>query len=148
MTTSPATTSPGFEKLEIFLGNNATPFEADQTLLEGYIETFSSRYDRPASVFCSRELESGLISFVETEMACGAGFPSDEAIRLRGREILSCDKTAADDPDLLARFKAWMIRLRHQQPVTMPCDINIDLNDAEIDSMLADANFDMILTDL
>ncbi|KAF5624299.1 homeobox 4 [Fusarium sp. NRRL 25303] len=148
MTASPGTTSPGFEKLEIFLGNNATPFEADQTLLEGYIETFSSRYDRPASVFCSRELESGLISFVETEMACGAGFPSDEAIRLRGREILSCNKTAADDPDLLARFKAWMMRLRHQQPVNMPCDINIDLNDAEIDSMLADANFDMILTEL
>ncbi|CVK87866.1 uncharacterized protein FMAN_05310 [Fusarium mangiferae] len=148
MTTSPGTTSPGFEKLEIFLGNNATPFEADQTLLEGYIETFSSRYDRPASVFCSRELESGLISFVETEMACGAGFPSDEAIRLRGREILSCDKTAADDPDLLARFKAWMMRLRHQQPVNMPCDINIDLNDAEMDSLLADANFDMILTEL
>ncbi|KAF5237574.1 hypothetical protein FANTH_10765 [Fusarium anthophilum] len=145
---SPASssTSHSSAKVEIFVGNDEAPFETNQALLDGYIESFSSRYDRPATIFCSRELESGLVSFVEGEIARGAGFPSDEAMRLRGREILGCDKTAADDPDLLARFKAWMMKLRHQQSMTMPCDININLNDAEIDSMLADANFDMMLT--
>ncbi|KAF4415911.1 Homeobox 4 [Fusarium acutatum] len=143
---SPATTSHNSDKVEIFVGNEEAPFETNQALLDGYIETFSSRYDRPATVFCSRELESGLISFVEAEIERGAGFPSDEAMRLRGREILGCDKTAADDPDLLARFKAWMMKRCHQQPLSMPCDIDINLNNAEIDSMLADANFDMMLT--
>ncbi|RBA09049.1 hypothetical protein FPRO05_07329 [Fusarium proliferatum] len=143
---TPAMTSHGSDKVEIFVGNEESPFETNQALLDGYIQTFSSRYDRPATVFCSRELESGLVSFVEAEIARGAGFPSDEALRLRGREILSCDKTAADDPDLLGRFKAWMMKLRHKQTVAMPCDININLNNPDIDSLLADANFDMIFT--
>ncbi|KAF5632014.1 homeobox 4 [Fusarium sp. NRRL 52700] len=140
-----ATTPHNSEKVEIFVGNEKAPFETNQALLDGYIETFSSRYDRPATVFCSRELENGLVSFVEAEIARGAGFPSDEALRLRGREILGCDRTAADDPELLAKFKAWMMERRHQEPVAIPCDINIDFDDAEIDSILADANLEMML---
>ncbi|KLP10160.1 unnamed protein product [Fusarium fujikuroi] len=143
---TPALTSHGSDKVEIFVGNEESPFETNQALLDGYIQTFASRYDRPATVFCSRELESGLASFVETEIARGAGFPSDEALKLRGREILSRDKTAADDPDLLGKFKAWMMKLRHKQMVAIPCDININLNNPDIDSLLADANFDVIFT--
>jgi hypothetical protein len=151
--TTGRSTSPGFDKVEIFIGDNATPFETNQALLDGYIETFSSRYDRPASVFCSRELESGLAGYVEAEIARGAGFPSDEALRLRGREILGSEKTAADDPSLLGKFKVWVTPLlnqwQEQQPVAMPsalpCDINITLTNAEIESVLADASFDMTL---
>ncbi|EWZ02784.1 hypothetical protein FOYG_02008 [Fusarium oxysporum NRRL 32931] len=153
MTTNLTTTSPGLEKVEIFIGNNATPFETNQALLDGYIETFSSRYDRPATVFCSRELESGLVSFVEAEITRGAGFPSDEALKLRSREILGSDKTAADDPSLLDKFKAWVKPLcnqwQDQQSVnissTWPYDVDINLTSAEIDSILADASFDMTL---
>lgn len=105
MTTNLTTTSPGLEKVKIFISNNATPFETNQALLDGYIETFSSRYSRPATVFYSRELKSGLISFIEAEITRGAGFPSDEALKLRSREILGSDKTAADDPGLLDKFK-------------------------------------------
>ncbi|KAI7758752.1 hypothetical protein LZL87_012258 [Fusarium oxysporum] len=153
MMTNLTTTSPGSDKIEIFIGNNATPFETNQALLDGYIETFSSRYDRPATVFCSRELESGLVRFVEAEITRGAGFPSDEALKLRGREILGSDKTAADNPSLLERFKVWMMQLCNQwqeeQAVnissTLPCDVDINLTSAEIDSILADASFDMML---
>ncbi|SPJ78650.1 uncharacterized protein FTOL_07040 [Fusarium torulosum] len=73
--------------------------------LDGHIESFSPRYDRPSRVFYSRKPESGLVSFVEAEIACGAGFPTDEALKLRGREVLGSDKTAADDPSLLGIFK-------------------------------------------
>ncbi|KAH7225187.1 hypothetical protein BKA60DRAFT_449300 [Fusarium oxysporum] len=147
------TTVPSSDKVEIFIGNNATPFETNQALLDGYIETFSSRYDRPATVFCSRELESGLVGFVEAEIARGAGFPSDEVLKLRGREILGSEKTSADDPSLLEKFKAWVIpfcnQWQEQQSVdissTLPCDVDIDLTSAEIDSILADASFDITL---
>ncbi|KAG5813946.1 hypothetical protein H9Q71_003487 [Fusarium xylarioides] len=149
MTDSSATNSQGFEKVEIFIGNNATPFETNQALLDGYIETFSSRYDRPATVFCSRELENGLVDFVDAEITRGAGFPSDEALKLRGREILGTEKTSADDPSLLEKFKAWMFD-QWQQEQTMPSDSpaannDIGLTTAEIDSILADVNFDMTL---
>ncbi|KAF4960826.1 hypothetical protein FGADI_659 [Fusarium gaditjirri] len=149
MMTNRTTASPVSDKIEIFIGNDATPFEANETLLEEYIETFSSRYARPATVFCSRELESGLIRFVEDELTRGAGFPSDEALKLRGREILGSEKTAADDPSLLERFKAWAKELCNQKPVVvssaLPSDVDMDLTEAEIDSILADASFDMIL---
>ncbi|EXL40796.1 hypothetical protein FOCG_16740 [Fusarium oxysporum f. sp. radicis-lycopersici 26381] len=153
MTTNLTTTSPGLEKVEIFIGNNATPFETNQALLDGYIETFSSRYGRPATVFCSRELESGLVSFVEAEIIRGAGFPSDEALKLRSREILGSDKTAADDPGLLDKFKEWVKlscnQRQEQQSVnissTLPYDVDINLTSAEIDSILADASFDTSL---
>ncbi|EMT74449.1 Homeobox protein 4 [Fusarium odoratissimum] len=153
MMTNLATTSPCFDKVEIFIGNNATPFETNQALLDWYIEAFPSRYDRPATVFCSRELESGLVGFVEAEIARGAGFPSDEALKLRGREILGSDTTAADDPSLLDKFKAWVMPLcnqwQEQQPVGMssalPCDSDINPTNTEIDSILADASFDMTL---
>ncbi|KAJ4029378.1 hypothetical protein NW761_013983 [Fusarium oxysporum] len=153
MTTNLTTTSPGLEKVEIFIGNNATPFETNQALLDGYIETFSSRYGRPATVFCSRELESGLVSFVEAEITRGAGFPSDEALKLRSCEILGSDKTAADDPSLLDKFKEWVKpscnQRQEQQSVnissTLPYDVDINLTSAEIDSILADASFDTSL---
>ncbi|SCO87620.1 uncharacterized protein FRV6_11747 [Fusarium oxysporum] len=82
------------------------PFETNQALLDGYIETFLSHYDRPATVFCSCKLKSGLVSFIEAEIIRGAGFPSDEALKLRSREILGTDKTAADNPSLLDKFEA------------------------------------------
>ncbi|KAF5708559.1 homeobox 4 [Fusarium mundagurra] len=143
-----ATTSHSSDKVEIFVGNDEAPFETNQALLDGYIETFASRYDRPATVFCSRELENGLVGFVEAEIARGAGFPSDEALRLRGREILGTEKTSADDPSLLEKFKSWMFS-QWQQEQTISSDLppnpDIGLTSAEIDSILADVNFDMTL---
>lgn len=140
-------TSPSSDKVEIFVGNDEAPFETNQALLDGYIKTFASRYDRPATVFCSRELENGLVNFVEAEITRGAGFPSDEALKLRGREILGTDKTSADDPSLLEKFKAWMFSQWQQEQTMSDVLPNHDtgLTSALMDSILAEVNFDMTL---
>lgn len=73
-----------------------------------FLQTFTTRYAKPATVFCSRELENGLAGFVRTAVAAGAPFPDDAALRVRAREILGTaagDKTAADDDELLGKFK-------------------------------------------
>lgn len=71
----------------------------------------TSRQPAPAKVFCSRELEAGLASYVRREMMTargtgGGGFPSDDALRERARQIMGMQKTSCDDPLLLERFKA------------------------------------------
>ncbi|CAK7266777.1 hypothetical protein SEPCBS119000_002203 [Sporothrix epigloea] len=74
-----------------------------------YLQTFTTRYAKPATVFCSRELENGLTEYVQTFAALNSNlFPSDEAIRARACEILGCTPqhgTPADDQVLLDKFK-------------------------------------------
>ncbi|KAI0161042.1 hypothetical protein GGR52DRAFT_157183 [Hypoxylon sp. FL1284] len=65
----------------------------------------TARHPPPAKVFCSRELEAGLASYVRRETLTGA-FPSDDALRERARHIMGMQKTSCDDPALLERFKA------------------------------------------
>ncbi|KAI1775078.1 hypothetical protein F4818DRAFT_60607 [Hypoxylon cercidicola] len=70
----------------------------------------TSRQPAPAKVFCSRELEAGLASYVRRELGRGAGaFPPDEALRARARQIMGMQKTSCDDPVLLERFKAAVL---------------------------------------
>lgn len=75
-----------------------------------FIQALPTRHPPPPSVFCSRELERELCGFVAGEvLATGGGvFPSDEAIRERARAFLRTDRTAADDPVLLGKFKDMM----------------------------------------
>ncbi|RDW91833.1 hypothetical protein BP5796_01227 [Coleophoma crateriformis] len=70
-----------------------------------FLHSMMTRYPPPARVFCSRDLEKGLNSYMRTEMAKGH-VPTDDNIRAHARKILSSDKTAADDPQLLQKFKA------------------------------------------
>ncbi|PHH56284.1 Homeobox protein 4 [Ceratocystis fimbriata CBS 114723] len=70
-----------------------------------YLEDLEGRYPRPAVVFCSRELESGLIDFVSRTVASGAAFPTDVELKDQARRILSTQVTAADDEVLLEQFK-------------------------------------------
>ncbi|KKF97631.1 Tc5 transposase DNA-binding domain protein [Ceratocystis platani] len=70
-----------------------------------YLEDLEGRYPRPAVVFCSRELESGLIDFVSRTVASGAAFPTDVELKEQARRILSTQVTAADDEVLLEQFK-------------------------------------------
>merc|ERR1711939_1133251 len=56
-------------------------------------------------VFCSRDLESNLSAFVQAELAAGH-CPSDDELRAKARAILGMDQTAADDVELLRKFKA------------------------------------------
>ncbi|KAF7870147.1 uncharacterized protein EAF02_009337 [Botrytis sinoallii] len=70
----------------------------------GYIKSLKQRYKMPAQVFCSRELEEALLDLVKTEKAQGR-VPSDELFRAKAREILNVPNTAADDSQLLEKFK-------------------------------------------
>ncbi|PVH68220.1 hypothetical protein DL98DRAFT_441696 [Cadophora sp. DSE1049] len=70
-----------------------------------FVNGLSQRWQKPAQVFCSRNLESNLSAFVQVELAAGH-YPSDDELRARAREILDMAETAADDVELLRRFKA------------------------------------------
>ncbi len=90
-------------------------FRANQNTVANYIDDLESRYSRPAAIFCSRELELGMIEYVRKELSQSVSFPSDEALRAHARSVLGTDLTAADDTTLLAKFKAWMMGIMGQQ---------------------------------
>jgi len=70
-----------------------------------FVENLSQGWSKPATVFCSRDLENGLNEFVTKEMSNG-NVPTDECLREKAREILGVQETAADDGILLEKFKA------------------------------------------
>jgi len=70
-----------------------------------YVKNMTSRYQPPAQVFCSRDLETELQQLIVEGIARGAP-PTDDQLRARAREVLGVDKTAADDTLLLEKFKA------------------------------------------
>ena len=89
---------------------------AESSTASKYIKGLATRA-QIATVFCSRELEGGLVEFVESEVSTATcsgeattatPFPSDRAIRTKAREILKMPNTAADDPVLLEKFKRMM----------------------------------------
>jgi hypothetical protein len=70
-----------------------------------FLQSMGERWQKPASVFCSRDLENGLGEFVKSQVAGGV-VPSDETLRAKAREILGVQETAADDVQLLEKFKS------------------------------------------
>lgn len=70
-----------------------------------FLKSMGVRYQKPAAVFCSRELENGLNAFVKEITDVGL-FPTDDMLRTKAREIMKTDITPADDPVLLEKFKA------------------------------------------
>jgi hypothetical protein len=72
-----------------------------------FLKSMPQRYQQPAKIFCSRELETKLIDFVRSELAAGR-CPSDETLRAEARQILGTEQTAADEMQLLQKFKEMM----------------------------------------
>ncbi|KAK0129390.1 hypothetical protein ONS95_001316 [Cadophora gregata] len=70
-----------------------------------FVKGLSQRWQKPAQVFCSRDLESSLSAFVQAELAAGH-CPTDDELRAKARTILGMENTAADDVELLRKFKA------------------------------------------
>lgn len=70
-----------------------------------FLQSMGERWQKPATVFCSRDLENGLGEFVKSQLATGV-VPTDDALRTKAREILGVQETAADDVQLLEKFKA------------------------------------------
>lgn len=103
----------GEDSINITVREGAKPIPTEGTTATKYLQTFATRQQPPATVFCSRELENGLASFVETEVVLLGqdAFPNDESLRARARDILKTPSTAADDAVLLDKFKG-MMRMR------------------------------------
>ena len=87
-------------------------FETERATADKYIRSLArgGRLPPPGRVFCSRELEAGLVEHVARQTAlfgglAGGFFPSDEELRAKAREIIGTETTAADDPVLLGKFK-------------------------------------------
>ncbi len=87
--------------------------EAQHTVMPStankYLRSFTTRYAKPATVFCSRELENGLMDYVRTVcVEGGKPFPEDGVLRAKACEILKLGAeqgTPADDTELLGKFK-------------------------------------------
>ncbi|KAL5315248.1 hypothetical protein ACEPPN_017899 [Leptodophora sp. 'Broadleaf-Isolate-01'] len=84
---------------------DAREFDVKAKTAARWLATLKERFQNPAQVFCSRELEEGLNVYVKTSLKQGF-VPTDAQIQARAREILGVDRTSAEDLDLLQRFKA------------------------------------------
>ncbi|KAH6996509.1 hypothetical protein BKA56DRAFT_471178 [Ilyonectria sp. MPI-CAGE-AT-0026] len=142
---------PFHDNVQVPMRIGAKSFPAGQSGANGYLETLSSQDARPALVFCSRELERGLISFVENHVASTGRMPTDAMMQARGRQILKSDATAAEDSTLLTKFKEMMAEKLPQasQAETaidgapaIPSNMDVNISDEDIDNMLQDMNFE------
>ncbi|KAK6082530.1 C2H2 type zinc finger domain-containing protein [Seiridium cupressi] len=100
------TIEPLKENPKIFCRDNSKAFEPDAATANRFLQSLNQRYAAPAKVFCSRELENGLTEYVKRETSKTGIMPGDDQLRERARQIMSMQKTAADDPILLEKFKA------------------------------------------
>lgn len=80
-------------------------YKIKATTAQKFLKSMGNRYQPPAAIFCSRELEAGLNAYVRDEMTAGRR-PSDEELKAKARELLGTDKTPAEDMHLLEKFKA------------------------------------------
>jgi hypothetical protein len=94
--------------VQVSCRNGAWTFETNPLVANKFVESLSTRYPKPARIFCSRELEEGLSDFVRQQVTGIGVFPSDQALRIRAKDIIGTDTTAADDEVLLGKFKDLM----------------------------------------
>lgn len=115
-------------------------FKVGRSAANKFLNTLTSPKARPATVFCSRELETGLVDYVEQYVAEVGDMPSDEAMKAKGREILGADTTSAEDGVVLDKFKLYMrqkLGLPAEATVVDPT-MDLHLSDADLGNMLQD----------
>ncbi|KAL7949773.1 hypothetical protein V8C42DRAFT_311909 [Trichoderma barbatum] len=105
-------------------------YSVSRDTAERYIRALcEGEYQFPPSVFCSRELEDGLNTYIE-ECIKALYVPSDDDLRTKAREILGVERTAADNPKLLETFKAmhvlWHTTNNEFSPVGHPASNTMD----------------------
>ncbi|KAI0525862.1 hypothetical protein F5B22DRAFT_588078 [Xylaria bambusicola] len=112
---------------QIYLRDDAKPFESEAATANHFLRTFTQRYPAPAKIFCSRDLENGLTEYVKRELHKTGVFPSDAQLQERARDIMSMQKTPCDDPTLLGKFKAALQgTIPAQQPLPMNSSLPLD----------------------
>jgi hypothetical protein len=115
-------------------------YKISKETAERYLRALNAgRYQPPASVFCSRELENGLNAYVE-ECIMILRIPTDDDLRSKARKILGSEHTAAGDTKLLESFKAM-----HMPRSTQGTDNNNNItlgqqSDCSLQSLIGDMN--------
>jgi hypothetical protein len=93
-------------KEEVLVKVSQKAFKVNPETVAHFVKSLSGdRYRKQATVFCSRDLEAGLTSYVK-ECQKQGHTSSDEQLRGMARQILGVERTAADDQNLLEKFKA------------------------------------------
>ena len=141
---------PFSDKVQVNMRTGAKSFTAGQSAANSFLETLTLDNGRPANVFCSRELETGLVEYVEQMVTDGGHLPSDEALRERAKQIVHSPQTAADDPTLLQKFKDRMLeKLPHALPAAdaedssmLASNMDVNISDEALDNILQDMDFD------
>ncbi|PTB63932.1 hypothetical protein BBK36DRAFT_1125494 [Trichoderma citrinoviride] len=145
--------------VEVAMRNGAKPITAGHSAVNSYLEELTSSPNRkPAVIFCSRELEWGLQQYAKGYFMDKGVLPSDTALKAKAREILRAAETAADDPILLDKFKAWLLtrlpQLASGEPIrqevdsvdnlpsAVPTNMDLNISDAELGDILKDMDFD------
>lgn len=142
---------PFDDNVRVSMWQGAKSFGAGQSAANSFLETLTSDRCRLPSVFCSRELEDGLIKFVEDSVKESGRRPVDEAIQAKAREIAKSAETAASDAVLLEKFKERMRdKLPAQEadrdvdvPHLLPRDMEVDISDEQLGSILQELEFDL-----
>lgn len=103
---------------KVFCLEGSKEFEPDAATANRFLQTFTKRYEAPAKVFCSRELENGLSAYVKREVQKTGVFPTDRQLQARARDIMGMQSTSADDANLLAQFKSVVQQNSLTSPIT------------------------------
>ncbi|XWW95525.1 hypothetical protein V2A60_003485 [Cordyceps javanica] len=105
------------DAVPVEMRDGAKAFMAGPTAANSFLDTLAEPHTRPAKVFCSRELEARLLRYAQGHALTHGSVPGDAALRAEARRILRTDYTAADDDQLLGKFKEL---LREKMPFLEP----------------------------
>ncbi|VUC22103.1 unnamed protein product [Clonostachys rosea] len=134
--------------VQISMRAGTKPFSAGQTGANGFLENLTSRDQRPAAIFCSRELERRLLEFTRESVVDTGRLPSGDSLRRYARQIMGTDTTPVDDPVLLARFQEWIVQkcpgveLAEPETSCLPKNMDVNISDEDLEYMLQDMDFD------
>ncbi|RFU25939.1 hypothetical protein B7463_g10400, partial [Scytalidium lignicola] len=121
------------------------PYIIKSDTANSMLQSLTMRYEPPGKIFCSRELETGLNEFVGKQKANGV-VPSDDELRTEARKILGIEKTAADDQQLLEKFKGLhgIPGIHYTSPVD-PTGSSVSPGKSQGESgMMSDVTFEQI----
>ncbi|CAH0021950.1 unnamed protein product [Clonostachys rhizophaga] len=136
--------------VQISMRAGTKPFSAGQSGANGFLENLTSRDQRPAAIFCSRELERRLLEFTRNSVVDTGRLPSGDSLRRYAREVMRTDTTPVDDPVLLTKFQEWIVQkcpgVELAEPETetscLPKNMDVNISDEDLEYMLQDMDFD------
>ncbi|KAK8080374.1 zinc finger domain-containing protein [Apiospora hydei] len=148
-TTDPSAHRPSIEfDAMLQTPNMSTPFAVDDFAAASQAEQLDPmRHETPTRTFGNPQLASGLTAYVRRELQKNRIFPSDADLQARARDIMSMQKTPADNPVLLGKFKASLQGHCPWQQRPSP-DEEFQFTMDDMDTSFTDQVFDSIVQDL